>query len=74
MISNRNRDCIVCRVLSGSGLVAAGLYSYHHSKQYQKQIGKAAMCSVASVLILLGTARIFDLPPFQDKFKNAVEK
>ncbi|XP_011878138.1 PREDICTED: uncharacterized protein LOC105567685 [Vollenhovia emeryi] len=71
MISNRNRDCLECRLLSGGGLVAAGLYVCHHSKQYQKQAGKAAMYSVASVLVLLGTARIFDLPPFQDKFKRS---
>jgi len=48
MISNRNRDCLECRLLSGGGLVAAGLYVCHHSKQYQKQVGKAAMYSVAS--------------------------
>lgn len=48
IVSNRNRDCFECRMLSGGGLVAAGLYVCHHSKQYQHQAGKAAMYSVAS--------------------------
>ncbi|XP_026831252.1 uncharacterized protein LOC113563625 isoform X2 [Ooceraea biroi] len=48
IVNNRNRDCFECRLLSGGGLFAAGLYVYHHSKQYHNQIGKATMYSIAS--------------------------
>ncbi|EZA50810.1 hypothetical protein DMN91_001847 [Ooceraea biroi] len=71
IVNNRNRDCFECRLLSGGGLFAAGLYVYHHSKQYHNQIGKATMYSIASVLVLLGTTRILDLPPFRNKFKDS---
>lgn len=71
MISNRNRDCLECRLLSGSGLVAAGLYVCHHSKQYQKQVGKAAMYSVASGMSGSSERRVGGSFPLRGKAEYA---
>ena len=48
VVSNRDRDCLACRLVSGFGLIGAGAYVAHHSKQFSKKPGKAIMFSVAS--------------------------
>ncbi|XP_033198522.1 uncharacterized protein LOC117242635 [Bombus vosnesenskii] len=65
MISNRNRDCLGCRIFSGCGLIGSGLYVAYHSKKFQKWTGKTTMYTMGSALMLLGTARVLDLPPFR---------
>lgn len=70
VINNRNRDCLGCRIFSGFGLIGSGLYVSHHSKKFQKTIGKSIMYSIGSALILLGAARVLNLPPFRDQFNH----
>ncbi|CAK9818280.1 hypothetical protein ANTPLA_LOCUS9707 [Anthophora plagiata] len=70
IITNRNRDCLSCRIVSGIGLIGSGLYVSHHSKKFQKNVGKVIMCSIGSAFILLGTARVLDLPPFRNQFNH----
>lgn len=48
IINNRNRDCLSCRIISGCGLIGSGLYVSHHSKKFQKTIGKTVMYSIGS--------------------------
>ncbi|XP_076636856.1 uncharacterized protein LOC143349460 [Colletes latitarsis] len=70
MINNRNRDCLGCRIFSGCGLIGSGFYVSYHSKKFQRNIGKSVMYSIGSGLILLGTARVLDLPPFRKQFNH----
>ncbi|CAK9818525.1 hypothetical protein ANTQUA_LOCUS9835 [Anthophora quadrimaculata] len=70
IITNRNRDCLSCRIVSGIGLIGSGLYVSHHSKKFQKNVGKAVMYSIGSALVFLGIARVLDLPPFRNQFNH----
>ncbi|XP_046750978.1 uncharacterized protein LOC124414104 [Diprion similis] len=70
VVTSRDRDCLGCRLVSGGGLIGAGIYVAYHSKQFNKITGKSVMFSFAAVLAGLGTARIMRLPPF-DSFGNA---
>ncbi|KAI4483746.1 uncharacterized protein LOC122514341 [Polistes fuscatus] len=70
IITNRDRDCLACRIISGGGLIGAGLYVSYNSKKLQKTKGKAVMYTLASGLVLLGTTRILNLPPFRNQFTN----
>ncbi|XP_063988329.1 uncharacterized protein LOC135168256 [Diachasmimorpha longicaudata] len=65
VVSNRDRDCLACRLVSGSGLIGAGFYVSYHSKKFNRTPGKVIMHSIAAALVLLGSARIFNLPPFR---------
>ncbi|XP_012240873.1 uncharacterized protein LOC100740865 isoform X2 [Bombus impatiens] len=47
MISNRNRDCLGCRIFSGCGLIGSGLYVAYHSKKFQKWTGKTTIFNAA---------------------------
>ncbi|XP_076292172.1 uncharacterized protein LOC143214703 [Lasioglossum baleicum] len=68
-IKNRDRDCLGCRIFSGCGLIGSGLYVSYHTKKFQN-MGKPIMYSIASGLMLLGTARILDLPPFRKQLNH----
>lgn len=48
IINHRNRDCLGCRIVSGCGLIGSGLYVSHHSKKFQKNIGKSIMYTIGS--------------------------
>ena len=47
IITGRNRDCTGCRLVSGSGLIGAGLYVAYHSKEFKKATGKTIMLAIA---------------------------
>lgn len=47
IITNRDRDCLACRIVSGSGLIGAGLYVAYHSKKFNKTPGKFVMSAIA---------------------------
>ncbi|CAL7942226.1 unnamed protein product [Xylocopa violacea] len=70
IIKNRDRDCLSCRIFSGCGLIGSGLYVSYHSKKFQQNIGRIVMYSIGSALVLLGTARVLDLPPFRHQFNH----
>ncbi|KAK0164862.1 hypothetical protein PV328_003431 [Microctonus aethiopoides] len=65
VITNRDRNCLACRLTSGCGLIGAGLYVAYQSKKFNRKPGVIFMYSFATTLGLLGTARILDLPPFR---------
>ena len=46
-VSGRDRDCVGCKLVSGSGLVGAGLYIGYHSRNLQKIVGKTVMLCLA---------------------------
>ncbi|KAI4499709.1 hypothetical protein M0802_005279 [Mischocyttarus mexicanus] len=71
IITNRDRDCLSCRIVSGGGLIGSSLYVTYYTNQLQKTKGKAVMYTIASGLALLGTARILNLPPFRNQFTNS---
>lgn len=48
IVSSRNRDCTGCRIISGSGLIGAGLYIAYHSQKLQKTVGKTVMFGIAA--------------------------
>ncbi|OXU20821.1 uncharacterized protein LOC116417258 [Nasonia vitripennis] len=70
IVSNRDRECFSCRLVSGTGLVGAGLYIGYHSKNLQKTVGKTIMLCIAGTTFGLGVARILDLPPFRHQFEH----
>lgn len=70
VVTGRNRDCLACRLVSGGGLIGAGIYVAHHSKKFNKTTGKSIMFSIAAVLAGLGAARIMVLPPFDNSFSH----
>lgn len=65
VITNRDRDCLLCRTVSGGGLIGAGIYVAHHSKKFNKTPGKTIMFTIGGAIMLLGAARILNLPPFR---------
>ncbi|KAF3428580.1 hypothetical protein QLX08_003378 [Tetragonisca angustula] len=70
IINNRDRDCLGCRIFSGCGLIGSGLYITYHSRKFPKLIGKTTMYTIGTALMLLGTARVLDLPPFRKQFNH----
>lgn len=52
VVTSRDRDCFLCRITSGSGLIGAGLYVSYHSKKFNKKPGKTMMFSIASGKLL----------------------
>lgn len=62
VIANRPRDCLACRIVSGSGLLGISLYVTYQARAMKKN--KSTMFFVASVAGVLGAARLFNLPPF----------
>lgn len=46
IITNRDRDCLACRIVSGGGLIGSGLYVLYHSKKLQKPKGKAVLYTI----------------------------
>lgn len=53
IVSSRNRDCMGCRLISGSGLIGAGLYIAYHSLKLQKTIGKTIVMGIAGSKIFI---------------------
>ncbi|XP_014205925.1 uncharacterized protein LOC106637599 [Copidosoma floridanum] len=70
IIASRNRECTACRVVSGSGLIGAGIYVAYHSQKLNKLPGKVMMFGLAATIGGLGVARIWDLPPFRHQFST----
>ncbi|XP_043480407.1 uncharacterized protein LOC122510069 [Leptopilina heterotoma] len=70
VITNRDRTCLGCRLVSGCGLLGSGMYVSYHSKKFQKIPVKSVMLTVGGALMALGTARVLNLPPFQDQFNK----
>ena len=46
VITNRDRGCFGCRLVSGIGLFSSGIYVSYHSKKFQKLLGKSIMVTV----------------------------
>uniref|UniRef100_A0ABD2XHK9 Distal membrane-arm assembly complex protein 1-like domain-containing protein n=1 Tax=Trichogramma kaykai TaxID=54128 RepID=A0ABD2XHK9_9HYME len=71
IISSRDRDCLGCRLVSGSGLIGAGLYILYHARGMTKVAGKSIMFTAGGASMAIGLARIFDFPPFRQKYEVA---
>lgn len=46
VITNRDRTCLGCRLVSGCGLLGSGIYVSYHSKKFQKVLAKSVMLTV----------------------------
>ncbi|XP_023287567.1 uncharacterized protein LOC111673876 [Orussus abietinus] len=64
---NGKHDCMSCRIISGCVLVGAGFFVLRESKKSKNISGKAVMSSLATALVVLGTASVFNLSPFQNQ-------
>lgn len=43
LITNRDRNCLSCRIVSGGGLVGVGLYLGYYAKKNQSANGKVIL-------------------------------
>lgn len=48
VITNRDRNCLACRLISGCGLIGAGFYVSYQSKKFNRKPGVIFMYSVAT--------------------------
>ncbi|CAB3377866.1 Hypothetical predicted protein [Cloeon dipterum] len=62
-------DCFGCRMVSGGGLIGAGLYVAFQSKRANNLSVKVAMNTIALGAAGLGCARVLNLPPFNNIHK-----
>ncbi|XP_066597987.1 uncharacterized protein [Prorops nasuta] len=70
IVTKRDRDCVACRLVSGLGLIGAGIYVKSSAKKFQQSPGNSLMYLISGALILLGGARVFNLPPFHGQFNH----
>lgn len=47
VVANRDRDCLACRLVSGSGLIGIGGYLAYHAKRNPTTPGKLVISSLA---------------------------
>ena len=48
VVSSRDRDCLLCRLVSGGGLIGAGAYVGYHSNSQSKTLVKTGMRGFAA--------------------------
>lgn len=70
VVYNRPRDCFSCRVISGTGVLGAGLYIGKQALTIRGGYGRGIMLIAATGFGGLGVARLLDLPPFDTFHKN----
>lgn len=47
-VISRRHDCASCKIISGCGLIGAGLYVLQASRKLERNTGKSIMATVAS--------------------------
>lgn len=62
-VSDDIASCLSCRIVSGGGLVGAGIYLISQTPK-QTFFGRAVLSVLSAGCITLGSARIFNQPPF----------
>ncbi|XP_055603167.1 uncharacterized protein LOC129751591 [Uranotaenia lowii] len=72
-IANRHKDCLPCRLVSGTGVIGMGIYVYVQAKKRPQAVGRSAMYGVAAVAAGIGVTRILDVYPFGTPKEKSTE-
>ncbi|EAT34580.1 AAEL013191-PA [Aedes aegypti] len=64
VVANRHKDCLPCRIVSGTGVLGMGVYVWIQAKKRPQAVGRFAMYGVAAVAGGIGIARLLDVYPF----------
>uniref|UniRef100_A0A182VQT1 Distal membrane-arm assembly complex protein 1-like domain-containing protein n=1 Tax=Anopheles minimus TaxID=112268 RepID=A0A182VQT1_9DIPT len=67
VISNRHKDCLPCRLISGFGVIGMGVYIALHGQKRPTKLGRYSMFGVATVAGGVGLARLLDVYPFGER-------
>jgi len=74
MDAKTDKDCIGCRIVSGTGLLGAAAYIWHQSKSNSHKWGRLAMNCTSIGFAAVGTARLLNIYPFNVTHKSWKEK
>lgn len=64
VVASRHKDCLPCRIVSGTGVLGMGVYVWVQAKKRPQAVGRYAMYGVAAVAGSVGIARLLDVYPF----------
>ncbi|XP_058454477.1 uncharacterized protein LOC131432298 [Malaya genurostris] len=64
VVSSRHKDCLPCRIISGTGVIGMGIYVWVQAQKRPQKVGRFAMCGIAAVAGGIGLTRIIDIYPF----------
>uniref|UniRef100_A0A182N502 Distal membrane-arm assembly complex protein 1-like domain-containing protein n=1 Tax=Anopheles dirus TaxID=7168 RepID=A0A182N502_9DIPT len=67
VVSNRHKDCMPCRLVSGLGVIGMGVYIARHAQKRPNKFGRYSMLTVAAAAGGIGVARLLDVYPFGEK-------
>nr|CAH0105528.1 unnamed protein product [Daphnia galeata] len=65
-----DKDCLGCRIISGSGLIGAAAYIAHQSKKSVHKWGTLFMQITSIGFATVGAARLLNIYPFNITHKN----
>ncbi|EFX66343.1 hypothetical protein DAPPUDRAFT_302732 [Daphnia pulex] len=65
-----DKDCLGCRIVSGSGLIGAAAYIAHQSKKSVNKWGRLFMQISSFGFASVGAARLLNIYPFNVTHKN----
>ncbi|EDS39760.1 conserved hypothetical protein [Culex quinquefasciatus] len=64
VVASRHKDCLPCRIVSGTGVLGMGAYVWLQAKKRPQAVGRYALFSVAAVAAGVGVTRLLDVYPF----------
>nr|XP_040223657.2 uncharacterized protein LOC120950015 [Anopheles coluzzii] len=67
VVSNRHKDCLPCRLVSGFGVIGMGVYIAVQAQKRTKPLGRFTMLGIAAVAGSIGIARLADVYPFGER-------
>ncbi|XP_049286651.1 uncharacterized protein LOC125765490 [Anopheles funestus] len=67
VISNRYKDCMPCRLVSGFGVIGMGVYLALQARKRTHTLGRYSMFGIAAVAGSIGISRLLDVYPFGDR-------
>ncbi|XP_050071691.1 uncharacterized protein LOC126559564 [Anopheles maculipalpis] len=70
VVSNRHKDCIPCRLISGFGVIGMGMYIALHAQKRPNPLGRYSMFGIATAAGSIGIARLLDVYPFGERSKK----
>ncbi|KAK4002007.1 hypothetical protein OUZ56_003866 [Daphnia magna] len=65
-----DRDCLGCRLISGSGLIGAAAYIAHHSNKSKHKWSRVSMQMISIGFASVGSARLLNIYPFNITHKS----
>ncbi|KAK7573823.1 hypothetical protein V9T40_011014 [Parthenolecanium corni] len=73
VLSERPKDCLGCKLISGFGLIGIGVYTMRNARRVSGY-HQAVMVALALSFNALGTARLLDYEVFPVKANKTDEK